>query len=56
MPYDAPPKDGQEALERLRSVVKNGKPIVGAGAGIGLSAKFIEEGGADLLMCEEPHA
>lgn len=34
--YDSPPQDGAEALERLLQVVKSGKPIVGAGAGIGL--------------------
>jgi hypothetical protein len=51
MAYDAPPKDGQEALARLRDVIKTGKPIVvGAGAGVGISAKFIEQGGADLLI------
>jgi predicted TIM-barrel enzyme len=37
----------------LREQIKNGKPIVGAGAGVGLSAKFIEAGGADLIIiCE----
>jgi predicted TIM-barrel enzyme len=50
MVYQAPPKDGQEALARLQDVVKSGKPIVGAGAGVGISAKFIEQGGADLLI------
>jgi len=50
MAYQAPPKDGQEALARLQEVVKTGKPIVGAGAGVGISAKFIEQGGADLVI------
>lgn len=40
----------QEILKRLRENIKNGKPIVGAGAGIGLSAKFEEAGGADLIV------
>ncbi|KAI0473385.1 TIM-barrel-protein domain-containing protein [Xylariaceae sp. FL0804] len=39
-----------EILERLRDVVSSGRPIVGAGAGIGLSAKFVEAGGADLII------
>lgn len=36
--------------EDLRRQVQDGKPIIGAGAGTGLSAKFIEEGGADLII------
>ncbi|KAF3905053.1 hypothetical protein AA313_de0206700 [Arthrobotrys entomopaga] len=44
------PKTRSEALERLRGTLQNGKIIVGAGAGIGLSAKFIEKGGADLII------
>lgn len=40
----------QEVLERLRAEIKKGKPIVAAGAGIGLSAKFAEAGGADLII------
>lgn len=39
-----------EALARLRAQVAAGKPIVGAGAGTGLSAKFAEAGGADLII------
>lgn len=50
MTYDIPPRDGAEALTRLQKVIRDGKPIVGAGAGVGISAKFIEEGGADLLI------
>lgn len=50
MTYNSPPKDGAEALARLRKVIESGQPIVGAGAGVGISAKFIEEGGADLLI------
>lgn len=35
---------------KLRSVAACGELIVGAGAGTGLSAKFAEEGGADLII------
>lgn len=38
-----------EILQRLRSQVKNGKPILMFGAGIGLTAKSAELGGADLI-------
>lgn len=37
-------------LKRLRAVVDQGGPIVGAGAGTGLSAKCVEEGGVDLIV------
>jgi predicted TIM-barrel enzyme len=40
----------QEALTRLRAQVEAGKPIIGAGAGTGLSAKCAEAGGADLII------
>src|SRR5829696_7261078 len=40
----------QEALERLRAEVAKGSPIIGAGAGTGLSAKCAEAGGADLII------
>jgi predicted TIM-barrel enzyme len=39
-----------EALQRLRSQVQEGRPIIGAGAGTGLSAKCAEAGGADLVI------
>ncbi|MFN5298268.1 MAG: phosphoenolpyruvate hydrolase family protein [Planctomycetaceae bacterium] len=39
-----------EILARLRAKVAAGRPIVGGGAGIGLSAKLAEEGGIDLLV------
>jgi predicted TIM-barrel enzyme len=45
-----PPTNRREILANLRSQIDQGKPIVGAGAGIGLSAKFIEEGGGDLII------
>ncbi|TGO53347.1 hypothetical protein BCON_0125g00130 [Botryotinia convoluta] len=37
-------------LGRLKNAVKNKEIIVGAGAGIGLSAKSVEAGGADLII------
>jgi predicted TIM-barrel enzyme len=40
----------KEALERLRAQVAQGKPIIGAGAGTGLSAKCAEAGGGDLII------
>ncbi len=40
----------QEALSRLRAQVESGRPIIGAGAGTGLSAKSAEAGGADLII------
>src|SRR5947208_12386904 len=39
-----------EALARLRGQVAQGRPIIGAGAGTGLSAKCAEAGGADLII------
>jgi predicted TIM-barrel enzyme len=39
-----------EALSRLRAQVDGGHPIIGAGAGTGLSAKCAEAGGADLVI------
>ncbi len=40
----------EECLRRLRSQVEAGKPIIGAGAGTGISAKFAERGGVDLII------
>ena len=40
----------QQALDRLRAEVAEGRPIIGAGAGTGLSAKCAEAGGADLII------
>jgi predicted TIM-barrel enzyme len=39
-----------EALARLRAQVEAGRPIIGAGAGTGLSAKCAEAGGGDLII------
>ena len=40
----------KEALARLRATVESGRPIIGGGAGTGLSAKSAEAGGIDLLI------
>ncbi len=40
----------EEILERLRSKVAAGQPIIGGGAGTGLSAKLEEAGGIDLIV------
>jgi predicted TIM-barrel enzyme len=37
-------------LERLREKVASGRPIVGGGAGTGISAKMEEAGGIDLIV------
>jgi predicted TIM-barrel enzyme len=37
-------------LKRLRAKVARGEPIIGGGAGTGLSAKFEEAGGIDLIV------
>jgi predicted TIM-barrel enzyme len=39
-----------EILQRLQAKVASGKPIVGGGAGTGISAKMSEAGGIDLLV------
>lgn len=40
----------EESLARLTETVEQGQPIIGAGAGTGISAKFAERGGIDLLI------
>src|SRR5437588_1962519 len=39
-----------QCLQRLRAQVASGKPIIGGGAGTGISAKCAEAGGIDLLI------
>ena len=39
-----------EILARLKKAVAEGRPIMGGGAGTGISAKFQEAGGIDLLI------
>ena len=40
----------EQVLERLRAVMANGRPIIGGGAGTGISAKFEAAGGVDLII------
>jgi predicted TIM-barrel enzyme len=40
----------KDILDRLRGMVARGEPIVGGGAGTGLSAKCEEAGGIDLIV------
>jgi predicted TIM-barrel enzyme len=44
------PLTKKEYVGRLRQVVASGRPIIGAGAGTGISAKCAEAGGADLII------
>ena len=44
------PYTRKEVVERLRETLKKGKPIIAAGAGTGISAKFIERGGGDIII------
>lgn len=37
-------------LNQLKQQINNGVPIIGAGAGTGISAKFEEVGGVDLIV------
>jgi predicted TIM-barrel enzyme len=46
----APPMKRTDILARLRAKVAKGLPIIGGGAGTGLSAKCEEAGGIDLIV------
>lgn len=39
-----------EVLDRLRATLDRGEPIIVGGAGTGISAKFLEKGGVDLII------
>ncbi len=45
-----PPIERKALLERFRAMIARGEPIVGGGAGTGLSAKCEEAGGIDLIV------
>jgi predicted TIM-barrel enzyme len=44
------PYTRSEVIERLNDTLSKGQAIIAAGAGTGISAKFIEKGGADLII------
>ena len=44
------PYTKQEVRDRLQKVIDQKEAIIAAGAGTGISAKFIEKGGADLII------
>ena len=44
------PYTRREMHDRLQATLDRGETIIAAGAGTGISAKFIEKGGADLLI------
>ncbi|GAA4441634.1 phosphoenolpyruvate hydrolase family protein [Pontibacter saemangeumensis] len=44
------PYTKQEVRDRLQLTIDQQKAIIAAGAGTGISAKFIEKGGADLII------
>ena len=50
------PYTRKEVVERLHETLKQGKPIIAAGAGTGISAKFIEKGGETLSLFITPGA
>lgn len=37
-------------MQQLKDQINEGLPIIGAGAGTGISAKFEEAGGVDLIV------
>ena len=44
------PYTRDEVRQRLQATLDRGEAIIAAGAGTGISAKFIEKGGADLII------
>src|SRR5215813_1962075 len=40
----------EQCLQRLRAQIAAGRPIIGGGAGTGISAKCAEAGGIDLII------
>ncbi len=44
------PETRSDILARFRKKIAEGKPIIGGGAGTGISAKFEEAGGIDLIV------
>jgi predicted TIM-barrel enzyme len=52
MPIESPlmPESRTQILARFRKKIASGRPIIGGGAGTGLSAKCEEAGGIDLIV------
>ncbi|QDU99117.1 phosphoenolpyruvate hydrolase family protein [Lignipirellula cremea] len=44
------PYTREEVVARLRATLARGEAIIAAGAGTGISAKFLEKGGVDLII------
>lgn len=44
------PYTRREVLDRLHATLDRGEAIIAAGAGTGISAKFLEKGGVDLII------
>jgi len=44
------PESRSEILDRFRKKIAEGRPIIGGGAGTGISAKFEQAGGIDLIV------
>jgi predicted TIM-barrel enzyme len=44
------PESRTDVLTRFRQKIASGRPIIGGGAGTGISAKFEEAGGIDLIV------
>lgn len=44
------PYTRDEVLSRLHATLERGEPIIVGGAGTGISAKFLEKGGVDLII------
>lgn len=44
------PYTREEVLGRLHATLERGEPIIVGGAGTGISAKFLEKGGVDLII------
>ncbi|MFT3701250.1 MAG: phosphoenolpyruvate hydrolase family protein [Agriterribacter sp.] len=44
------PHTKREVRARLQKMIEQGNAIIAAGAGTGITAKFIEKGGADLII------
>lgn len=40
----------EELIQKFQTMVRERRPIIGGGAGIGLSAKCEEQGGIDLIV------